>query len=273
MANASADPPPAPQDGPPPEPVLCTVPRGRVLLFAPHPDDEVAGPGGTLALHRAAGDPVRVVVATDGIAGDPDGRFDAAGYAERRRAESVAGLRELDVDDVVFWGFPEGGGPSAADAERGAQAAAAELERYRPDVVYLPWQREGHPDHHALHAIVVQALDRTAFAGLALGYEVWNAMVPDRIVDVTSVVERKRRAMQAHESQLAYVLYDHALLGLSAYRSLVHLRGRGYGEAFCVVRGAPGRERASQNPPSTTATSPAAAAAAMPRLSVRMSRR
>lgn len=221
---------------PPPEPQLCPAPRGRVLLFAPHPDDEVAGPGGTLALHRAAGDPVRVVVATDGIAGDPDRRFDPSSYASTRRAESAAGLREVGVDDVVFWGFPDGCVLSAADVERGVSVATAELARFRPDVVYLPWQREGHPDHHALHTIVVLALDRVGFAGLALGYEVWNAMVPDRIVDVTAVVEQKRRAMRAHASQLAYVSYDHALLGLSAYRSLVHLRGRGYGEAFCVVR-------------------------------------
>lgn len=223
---------------PPPEPVLWReVPHGRVLLFAPHPDDEVAGPGGTLALHKNAGDPVRVVVATDGIAGDPDQRFDAASYASMRRAESTAGLREVGVDDVTFWGFPDNCVLSAADRERGVLAAVAELERWRPDFVYLPWQREGHPDHHALHQIVTAAMQRVAFAGLALGYEVWNAMLPDVIVDVTSVVEPKRRAMQAHQSQLAYVQYDHALLGLSAYRSLVHLRGRGYGEAFCVVRG------------------------------------
>ena len=41
----------------------------------------------------------------------------------------------------------------------------------------------------------------------------------------------------AHESQIDYVQYDHCLAGLNAYRSLVHLRGKGYGEALCLVRG------------------------------------
>ncbi|MBX3461825.1 MAG: PIG-L family deacetylase [Planctomycetes bacterium] len=234
---------------PPPEPVAWRdVPHGRVLLFAPHPDDEVAGPGGALALHRRAGDPVRVVVATDGIDGDPDRRFDPATYALMRRQESAQGLHEVGVDDVVFWGFPDGQVLSAADVERGVRTASAALQDFHPDVVYLPWRHEGHPDHHALHHIVVAALARTAFAGLALGYEVWNAMLPDVLLDVTPVVEQKRRAMLAHRSQLAYVRYDHALLGLSAYRSLVHQRGQGYAEAFCVVQGplpgvpaAPGR--------------------------------
>ncbi|MFN9705442.1 MAG: PIG-L deacetylase family protein, partial [Planctomycetota bacterium] len=51
----------------PPLPVLWRrVPAGRVLAFAPHPDDEVAGPGGVLAMHADQGDAVRVVVATVG---------------------------------------------------------------------------------------------------------------------------------------------------------------------------------------------------------------
>ena len=62
-------------------------------------------------------------------------------------------------------------------------------------------------------------------------------MVPDVIVDTTAVFAHKQRAMLAHASQIAYVQYDHCLGGLSAYRSLVHLRGKGYGEAFCRVRG------------------------------------
>lgn len=226
----------------PRRPVLWrTPPHGRVLVFAPHPDDEVAGPGGVLALHRDQRDPVRVVVSTDGRNGDPDGRHgaDPAAYAERRRDETRSGLRELDVDDVSFWGFPDGCELGENDLERGTQKALEELAAYAPDVVYLPWQQEGHPDHHALFVVVTRALDRLAPAAtpLALGYEVWNAMIPDVIVDTTAAHERKCRAMRAHQSQLDYVQYDHSLGGLNAYRALVHLRGRGYGEALARVRG------------------------------------
>lgn len=219
-----------------PEPVLWRdVPHGTVLHFAPHPDDEVAGTGGVLALHRAAGDPVHVVVATDGIAGDPDAKFDPRTYAELRRTESRKGLGHVGVHDVTFWGFPDNCELSPADVERGVQSAVAELQRVRPAIVYLPWEREGHPDHHALYRIVRLAIDRLGWSGRAFGYEVWNAMVPDVIVDITRVVELKKRAMLEHVSQLAYTRYDHCMLGLSAYRSMVHLKGRGYGEALRIV--------------------------------------
>lgn len=223
---------------PTPAPVLWRrVPAGRVLAFAPHPDDEAAGPGGVLALHRAQGDAVRVVIATDGIGGDPDGRFPAADYAAMRRAESRAGLAHLGVADVEFWGFPDGHVLSEVDLEHGTRLALAALAAFAPDVVYLPWAHDGHTDHHALHVVVTRALDRAAFAGLALGYEVWNAMLPDVIVETTAVFAQKRAAMLAHASQLAYTRYDHALGGLSAYRSLHHLRGVGHGEALQRVRG------------------------------------
>lgn len=223
----------------PPRPVLWrNVPRGRVLAFAPHPDDEVAGPGGVLALHEEQGDPVRVVVTTDGRSGDPDGRHDPDRYAELRRGESRRGLAEIGVDDVVFWGFPDNRELSEADLERGVRLAIDAVRDFAPDVVYVPWQHEGHPDHHALFVVVTRALDRLTWPGLALGYEVWNAMIPDVIVDTTRVIDKKRRAMAAHASQLGYVHYDHCLTGLNAYRSLVHLRGQGYGEALCRVRGA-----------------------------------
>ena len=40
--------------------------RGRVLLLAPHPDDDILGAGGTCALHVEQGDPVHVLVAYSG---------------------------------------------------------------------------------------------------------------------------------------------------------------------------------------------------------------
>lgn len=230
------------EPAPVPEPARWrAVPPGRVLVFAPHPDDEVAGPGGCIALHRRQGDAVRVVVASTGSAGDPERRFDAATYAARRERESRAGLVELGVEDAIYWGLPDNCELSESDREWGRQLAAAAVAAFAPTLVYVPWECEGHPDHHNLHTIVCAALQRTGFAGQVLGYEVWNAMVPDAVVDITEVAECKRRAIRAHASQTAYVDFEHAILGLNAYRSMVHQRGCGFAEGLRFVRlpGAP----------------------------------
>jgi len=227
-----------PANGLPARPVLWrNPPKGRVLLFAPHPDDEVAGPGGILARHVQQGDPVRVVISTDGSNGDPDGSADRAEIAATRQRESRAGLAILGIDDAHYWDIPDGHQPSEADLENGVQMAIKAIRDYAPAIIYLPWQRDGHPDHHALHVVITRALDRLDEDYLALGYEVWNAMIPDVIVETTQTADLKRRAMLAHASQIQYVQFDLCLSGLGAYRSMVHLKGRGHGEALCLVRG------------------------------------
>jgi LmbE family N-acetylglucosaminyl deacetylase len=212
-------------------------PAGRVLCFAPHPDDEVIGPGGVLCMHRRQGDPVRVVLATDGVSGDPDGAFSADGYAELRRDESRRGLAELGVDDVGFWGYPDACIVTDADLEALADRAVDELRRFRPDVVYLPWEGESNSDHRALHLGVLRGLVQVEFTGFALGFEVWTPMPPDLLIDITAVADAKRRAIHAYRSQLHYVDYEHVIFGLHAYRSLQFRRGRGFSEAFRIVAG------------------------------------
>lgn len=220
-----------PWSAPPPQ-IRRAVPRGRVLCLAPHPDDECIGPGGSLAMHRAQGDPVRVVIGTDGQAGDPDRRFDPASYGERRRQESRAGLRELGVDDVAFWGFPDSCVITENDLDTLALRIGEEIEAARPDLVYAPWEGEGNDDHRALYAGLVRALKRRRFAGEVLAYEIWNLMLPDVIHDVSGVIDQKERAIRCFETQMAYTDILRPTLGLNASRSMIFNRGVGYGEAF-----------------------------------------
>lgn len=207
-------------------------PAGRVLCFAPHPDDECIGPGGLLALHRRQGDPVQVVIASDGRAGDPDGKFEAATYAERRRAETRAGLTELGVGDVVFWGLPDSCVITDSDLDLLAGLAQSAIDAFNPDLIYLPWEGEGNSDHRALFSGVFRALKRRPWAGRAFGYEIWNHLVPDVLVDVSEVIDSKERALRGFATQMAYSDILRPTLGLNAARSMIFNKGVGYGEAL-----------------------------------------
>ncbi|MEO0478668.1 MAG: PIG-L family deacetylase [Planctomycetota bacterium] len=206
-------------------------PAGPALCFSPHPDDEVIGPGGALALHRMRGDVARVVVATDGIAGDPDQKF--GDLAAKRRAESRTAMAELFVDDVDFWGFPDSCVVTEVDLDEIARRAVLEVERVRPRVVYVTWPGEIHGDHRALCAGVLRGLERCSYDGLVLGYEVWTPMTAEVVLDITPVGERKMRAIGMYETQTAYVDYVRVIDGLDRYRSLLVGKGKGYFEAFC----------------------------------------
>ena len=171
---------------------FAALPR-RVLAFAPHPDDEVLGCGGVLALHTRRGDDVRVLVCTDGAGDDAD-----RDLAATRRAESVAGCAALGVTDVQFLEFVDG---ALQDAEGFAARVASELESYAPTLVYAPSMREYHADHRAVHAAVKAAIGGRDV--LTLCYGVNAPARADRMYDTTSVSDRKRAALDTHASQLA----------------------------------------------------------------------
>lgn len=141
-------------------------PSGRVVVLAPHPDDETLGAGATLATWARSGTPVTVVAVTDGEASHPGSpTVSPAQLVERRVAERTAALRRLGLGGapVVRTGLPDGG---VGDRRRDLTAALAEL--LAPgDTLLAPVPGDGHPDHDAV-------ADVAGAAGVpVLGYAVW----------------------------------------------------------------------------------------------------
>jgi len=110
-----------PQRGRPPRPQLTVPAATRLLVIAPHPDDEVLGAAGLIQRVRTTGGNVHVVYLTDGD-GYPEGvqvedhveapsASDYLGYGRRRRREARAALGTLGVpaDAHTFLSFPDGG--------------------------------------------------------------------------------------------------------------------------------------------------------------------
>src|SRR4029077_5090130 len=105
-----------------PPPAVLEVPNAtRLLVIAPHPDDEVLGAGGLMQRVKATGGAVRIVYLTDGD-GYPEGvkeedpgeapnAKDYLGYGKQRRREARAALVRLGLADAfqTFLGFPDGG--------------------------------------------------------------------------------------------------------------------------------------------------------------------
>lgn len=204
-------------------------------MIAPHPDDESCGIGGTVARHRQQGDPVHLLFVTDGTNGDPDGRF-GEDLARLRRAEAERAAAVLGGCTCEFLGLPDGYEVSETDFEHVASLFDAAIERFAPDLVYVPWPEEAHADHaHSWEALRrCYARRRASGAELprVLEYEVWSPLPAEWVVDVTSTWEIKRDAMLAHATQIDYTDYPHQLLGLAAHRSIYLPKESRYGEAF-----------------------------------------
>lgn len=208
-------------------------PPARVVVVAPHPDDETLGCGGSIALHRMQGDPVAVIVVFDGALGAV-----GADGAERREAECRAAARELLDPDLEFWRLPEGHVPSTHDIEAATTRLVARFFELRAERVYAPWPGDDHPDHRVVASCVLAAVARMgAQAPEVWGCEVWSDHAAAIVVDVSAAHERKLRALACHASQAADGALEAACRSRLERRARV-FQGRASGaEAF--VRLAP----------------------------------
>jgi LmbE family N-acetylglucosaminyl deacetylase/glycosyltransferase involved in cell wall biosynthesis len=207
----------------------------RLLVLAPHPDDEVIGCGGVVAQHLNGGSSVRVVVATDG------GQAGVPGIREEESRKALAQLAPVHSAQctVHFLGYPDR--ELASHRDELSQRLAGILREYRPDLILVCSPIEFHPDHLALATTFCELIqrDETLFADLAVAkvafYEVGQPLRPNTIVDVTSVAEKKYAAIAAHESQLAFRDYVAYARGLNAYRAMTMPAGVKFAEAYFVV--------------------------------------
>ena len=208
--------------------VLSVSPAGRVLVLVPHADDESLGCGGVIALHHRQGDRVKVVIVTDGAAGDPKGYYVGCDYPALRREESRRAGAILGVSDLEHWDYPDG---KLTPIPELVERIGALLAIERPDILYRPSINEIHPDHWALGVAVESALQHYQPAVRDFCYEIWATVRPSHVIDITSVWEVKRKAVEQYESQLRYNDYLYMVAGLNAYRT-IHLPSARYVEAF-----------------------------------------
>jgi LmbE family N-acetylglucosaminyl deacetylase/glycosyltransferase involved in cell wall biosynthesis len=214
---------------------------GRVLALAAHPDDEILGAGGLLALCAERGSAVRIWIATDGTAQEGAEAEGAAPYGELRREESRRAARVLGVDPPFFGGLSDRGLDPEDEELRGAVAAL--IAEFEPDLVLCPSPAEIHPDHRALADVLFRTVaesrpedpdhDRHRFLRVAF-YEISQPFLPNALVDISSVASKKEGALAAYDSQQSVRDYAGAVRGLNAYRRLT-LLGSGPVEAFCVL--------------------------------------
>jgi LmbE family N-acetylglucosaminyl deacetylase len=147
-------------------------PSARAIVFAPHPDDEVLGCGGTIALKVMAGADIQVVVMTDGRASHAK-LVDAPTLIRMRRTEAIEAAKRLGLEpaDYSFLDFED---QRLHEYARQAQQRVVEiLQRFEPEQVFVPHRQDRLSDHVATFEIVASALRAHNKPAKLLEYPVW----------------------------------------------------------------------------------------------------
>jgi len=216
--------------------VTDVPPAERVLVLAPHMDDETIGCGGAVLRHVAAGARVEVAWITDGVRGFSEADMAAMSEEQRRatrREEGALACERLGVAGTHCLDLPDG--RSAAD-EPAVDKLLAVVEQVRPQVVYLPFLTDSHYDHRTTNRLFIAAAARSgALSGVVCcGYEVWTPLYPNCVVDISAEIEHKMSALACYRSQLQINDYLSSVRGLNAYRAIAN-HSQGFAEAYYRV--------------------------------------
>ncbi len=193
------------------------APGGLAAVLA-HPDDESFACAGAFALAHEAGMTTRLLVATRGEAGTPDGVPDPS-VGGIREAELITAAKAIGLDEVsILDGYPDGGVADESFARLVSEITTWLADR-RPQAVitFGPHGVTGHPDHVVVGSATRWAVEKLAESGIAPNavyviVPIFNPGSPlydlspeehaaTHRIEITAVADRKLAALEAHASQ------------------------------------------------------------------------
>jgi len=218
--------------------------KKRVLVVAPHPDDETLGVGGTIAKYSAQGDEVFVLM----VSGHLPPIYSRKAY-EETVSEAYSAFSVLGVERSEFLEIP-----ATMIGDQPLHEVNARISKvvndFNPHIVLCPY-----PDRHIDHRLVfdsVMVATRPVGVGrdieIVAAYETlsethWNAphiepnFTPNWVVDISDHISKKLNALECYKSQISEFPGPRSI---EAVEALAIFRGTqagfGYGEGFHIVR-------------------------------------
>ena len=216
----------------------------RVLVVAPHPDDETLGVGGTIAKYSAQGDEVFILM----ISGHLPPIYSRKAY-EETVSEAYSAFSVLGVEKSEFLEIPATMIGDQPLHELNARISKI-VNDFNPHIVLCPY-----PDRHIDHRLVfdsVMVATRPVGVGkdieIVAAYETlsethWNAphiepnFTPNWVVDISDNISKKLNALECYKSQISEFPGPRSI---EAVEALAKFRGTqagfGYGEGFHIIR-------------------------------------
>lgn len=194
----------------------------KILIVAPHADDESIGVGGLLSKFGKQCD---VWLVTDGRKGNtPDARYTEEELIAIRTKEFKRVMDYYSVHDYSLFGLTDG-----RSSFEISKIYKSNIRDYK--YIFVPNRYENHPDHITVYRALMKMKRKQKAKGDIVEYEVWTPLTaPNIYLTIADVINNKLMALSYYESQLESVDYVALAESLSHYRGLIS--NKEYSEAY-----------------------------------------
>lgn len=216
----------------------------KVLVVAPHADDEVLGVGGTIAKYIDEGNEVYVCVITTGHSS-----MFPQEVLDKLRNEAIKAHKFLGINQTYFLDLPAVMLSEVPKHEVNKKINGV-IDEVQPDVVFIPHFGDMHLDHYIVSQAAMVCVRPIkdhrileVYSYETLSETEWNiphvtnVFIPNTYIDITGYLDKKKIAMEHFTTQLTEFPHPRSI---EAIESLAKLRGSTIGvkaaEAFCLVR-------------------------------------
>ncbi len=213
--------------------------KETVFVFCAHSDDQVIGPGATLAKYAREGRDIYTFIFSFGEKSHPWLKREAIikmRVKEAKKADKIIGGK-----GVYFLNLSEGKFSSQIKEKDIINKLKHFVEKHNPSAIFTHTFDDPHPDHRAVHNATLELVDGMDKGISVYAFDVWNPLnirkrhLPKLYVDVSRTFKIKIKALKAFESQtlslwtLLWSLYLRAILhGIESHSK--------YAERFFKVR-------------------------------------
>lgn len=210
------------------EPILSDIEsKKRILVIAPHPDDEMIGPGGTLIKAIRKGCKVKTLYLTSGgrTGDDNRERENEANLVAKKIGYQTEFLRQSTLDISLNTSI--------------YKELSQIITSFSPDIIFVTFLLDDHDDHRRASELLFRTYEEENLNDSipVWSYQVYGSVLPNVIVDISEVSESKIEAIKLFTSQMKSRDWAHYSLGLNAYNSRL-IKGKTtprYVEAFFVL--------------------------------------
>jgi LmbE family N-acetylglucosaminyl deacetylase len=171
----------------------------KILVLAPHVDDETIGLGGTILNAVSNGTEVHCIYITDGSQSVSGLSKEELMRTRKQEADKVQEI--LGIHTIKYFEQPDG---KVTVNQQVVNKLAKYIKEFNPDLIFTTTFIDCHPDHVATARILANSLELINYTGEIWSYEINCPMDPsyiNRIVDITKHYEKKNAALSVFKSQ------------------------------------------------------------------------
>ena len=174
----------------------------KVLFFVAHPDDEVLGCGGTIALYNSKGYDTKVVIFTNGE--NSNLIKNSKELSKLRQKESIKALNILGTDDVEFLSLPDNTLKKELTNEKLIEKLKLKIKTYNPEIVFTHSDDDYHPAHRNIGKLIKKIINKkiriyTFYIGIP--FKATKKNNPKLIIDISKFKNLKKTALKEYKSQ------------------------------------------------------------------------